>query len=665
MPVDTRPRLSPEERAAYFAARWTHLAGRDLRLAAESLSRLSADARERLDPALVLAIWEKAEHSRPGLALSLLKDLPSASRAHIAPERQVRLWERHLGNTGAGSLSIRSCMLALGGLGEEALRDVVAQVHQYWHAVPGVPLLHLPLAPRSIRDSFSGEQVEHAWSLLADTQPHTAFDLLSRLPSDLLDRIPPSRVEERLLAHRSDFRIHTRLGGTHLSSGHLLRLPERYASDVALQTLCTVVRQAARADRWGQKEILEAFPAACERIRAAVPVGDVVRVWRGLAAEDPWLAIRTLSGLPAGHTREIEPGEVEDLWRRGADSSLPSISRLAEVSALPRRLRAWLDAKTLRRALRDVRSSEDRGSDELLAMLAALPPDLRALVPEQEVQDLLGQRVAPAAAQTWLDSLEHSPEERSAAGLADVAPRAFQISTMAFPDVVLDWLVQAPGRVQQLIPVEEQRRAWRRWLVQSLSIGRSDALHWAGAETPGLAPADDRDLIAAPEAFRPVPVGDQVRLALLEALEGAEPEEGVFALGHLPEALRPDLPGAVVQRTWGRLLEYGRPRAALLLLECVPTDRYPTVSDERAAALLQSNDAEVRLRAIRLMPLLRSHPSPALEPCEGRTVRTDDSSRERTGAAAREGAHAAPRESAYGGPLAPAPSAPSIRHTSR
>jgi hypothetical protein len=183
----------------------------------------------------------------------------------------------------------------------------------------------------------------------------------------------------------------------------------------------------------------------------------------------------------------------------------------------------------------------------------------------------------------------------------------FRALAFAQPERAMLWLAWQEREVQAMIPDEMRRKAWRLWLAHPNPHALDRALEWAGVATPNAPDTGPGE--AAPLELRPAVLEDEVRRGVREALFES-PLAGLDVLRRLPEALRCVVCRSDLQAVWTELLAAERAKDALLLIEAAPAALCPVPERGEIAALLASDDAEVRLSALRLVPLLSESPRP-------------------------------------------------------
>jgi hypothetical protein len=601
-----------------------------------------------IEPELIRIAWVNAVRQDARPALLVAAKVPTRVREVIGHAEMLREWGR------LASHSLSSGLLVLKQFqGEDLARAMEAQFAALWQADTSRSTVRLLAeATPGIAAHLDPMVVQVRWASLIAPASVEAIKLLRQLPREVAEML---RSEDVLKATHylwdADRRVRVdgtgpgdpwpaapddspAAGGVKVEAQVappwvLSELPKRYQTADFADVARLSFDHWCEGDNTQLASCLLALGEMSPAMRKNIPPEGVLAAWRelarGEAQEEGTDLIALLHSLPEEMTQGLTPEEVRAVFEKSGGSRRRSDPAWAlyDIGKLPPRLRPWAGADLVR-DLYDQMQSRPTGMEGILAVVE-IPDDLADALPEDAVARTID-FVSGWALGGWIShmgrELHQAEAEKSAPRGTVHLARAFArlARSPSLPQSALLNFSRGADLFAPYVPRNVVLAAWRNWLARGNENDVLAALAWAGA--PGLEhamPKDERADIA--EAYRPDDLADEVRRAVLEQME-SEPEDALGMLARLPDGYPwPVLTRGDVEGVWARLIEAGQLLRAVLLLEKVPVALRPRPTAGELAALLASEDAQVRLVAIRLASNVRaSGPAPsAARPGAGRS----------------------------------------------
>jgi hypothetical protein len=597
---------TPAARAERLTGRFRKLAEADPLHALHTRSSWSAEQAALVDAAALAEVWMRVlrEHG-PGAAFPLLSELSGAALARLDLSETCRRW-------------------------------------RFWAAGPALnqALKLLPDAPLAFLDALSDEDVAWAWRVRASDGWEGMRELL-KLPDALTQRIP----DEDILYLWSD---HAHLRPIE-SFAWLGQASPALAAKIPRTAIMRTVLGALQ--RTGDGRVLQALAALPEWAQAEVPEQAVQDAIAALEAEQPGSAADLLPQLPERFRAGMAPAVATESWRELARSD--AASALDALALLDPRERTWARADEVRECWDRIRMGQ--GSGPALRAYQALPDDLRAAIHSADLATLFHPRPQgergkelPRAAIQRLDL------ETLGAITAEDYARAWQIREQRRAGDGAILLQNVPPELLRCIHPAEVARSWQRYrqaergraLLQlndipaplRAEIPVGDVLETWRASVRSSPLGAVHEHSSLPEEYRAaIPEADvkyMYRLIgerngahaltstnwpgdrLADVWAGAAEKQPALALDWARKQIaevRDRIPLPLLHEVWRAALSQD-PKEALAWVERVPRKLRPIIDRDTLAPLLQSTDAEVRLRAIALLGQVADAPEspPAL-----------------------------------------------------
>jgi hypothetical protein len=586
----------PDDPRSVFLHAWHRIARRNAAVACGRLLGAPEDVFESLDPELLREVWRGADSLPSRDRLEILEKMPADTRFRLS-KYDLRALEaqckRRLGE------QLRLLRVLEAWMPAETVRvlkqGIETRIVDHWGHSPLEAVELLPQLPPRLRRQLPRERIREVWQRLARILPVGAVEQLADFPAELAEVVPADDVHALLLtgagwplAPRPWYR-------TGRAPWQTERLPGHCDPDVLRGVFDQSLRDGLRGESLAMMvAVLESLTNLSPLLLPALPVEDIVQAWRRWAAEKPKAALEHLRRLPAACLAEIGPEEVRRIAEpplRSPDAPPAQLTHwLPLVAALPERLRSWVKDDLLYEVAARVRHGPE--PTQMLEIAGALPEEW----PWGALDGIAARTIAWRARQWLVDWNSHTWQTAHPEAVGWMLRRYSQNSS---PQAAA-WIDSLKPEMLALVPQDAVLFVWRRLAVSDGGRFLGNALEWAGADPSELLPYAG-GTTPLPLERRPESLRAELRLALLEEIEH-EPFAGFTALAATPPEIRPALAPAEIQKLWARMLEDGRPRAALALLEYAPEPALkPLASEADIARLLQSPDADIRLQAIRLL----------------------------------------------------------------
>jgi hypothetical protein len=391
----------------------------------------------------------------------------------------------------------------------------------------------------------------------------------------------------------------------------LAEVPERYVSEALAEVALDSFRAwfAPTNDQGAlgtpSDAALRAVGEMSPRLRSRITPRMVADAWRDLTrgplSNDRVRLMLLLDELPDDLLAEISPEEVREVWEQAERPRNPERPgrTLRALGLIPGRLRSWVDDARVR-AVYERLSSDPTGMDAIDA-LCQLPGEMRRALPADAVERVLAFS-SERAISGWLHQMllriaGHPGEAPKGAEHLGCALAAYAWKCRSAAEA-FRFFAESRPELAPYVSREEVLTLWRLWVRRGMGPDVRTALVWAGVPGLGLT-LPQGPLGESSEAYRPEDVRAELARAMLEEL-AHKPEEGWRLPSRLPNEYKPALRPEQVQAVWRELVDSGRFRDALSLLELAPGPLRPAPDRTDLPVLLGSEDAEVRLAAIRL-----------------------------------------------------------------
>jgi hypothetical protein len=572
--------------------------------ASRQLVRASKERIGALPADLVGEVWSRMVWARPRDALSLLGKLPESVLEGIQETEWVQLWQ---------DTSTRfplEALTALCKLGDRAPTCLDQEMLELWRKQGPTLFSLLRDFPERLRARIAPEEIRASWLAAARQNRESAFALLLQKPAAWhQDAIRVQDVVQAATLPAGGTRVQAKLGAWEhiVPLPTLAHLPERYDGPELQALVLHAFRSGVSYGHEATNAVLVGLKLLPAHRRAAVPAAEVAHLWLDYGRLRPEPALDAIDHLAPECLAAISPADVEQIWTQAATNPRTPEIPFYYLARIPASHRAWSTPRLTAQLFEQ--ATHARYQPHVLTALANLSPDLRAHLPEEEIQAFLG-TVGPTSAREWLTrrgvAIESDPTVSR-----EYLPEMFRTFGLGFGMEALQWLGARRRHVREAIPAEMVHEVWRAHLGDRLSPAvMLRALHWAGADVDLSSLALPGEYRRALRALQPRDLGAEIHRAVLEMLE-RDPASAWQQRAQLPDAHRPTITAADVRQVWGRQVEKGEHALALALLENAAPELRPDLSAEDLAPLLGSGDAAVRLAAIRLVAQVAAAPENA------------------------------------------------------